>query len=204
MTEKGFMLQMFAEEAEEAEAVEETETIDETEEAEQSGEKTYTETEMNEFADKVVARKLAEWQKKQDREKKKQDEAQKLKEMSEQQKAEYELNELKEELNRLKAKDVQSEMLKAARAILADKNIQAGDDLVSMLISEDADATNAAVNEFADLFKSEVDKAVKDALKGSAPKKGNPSGGLTKEQIMQVKNTAERQKLIKENMDLFQ
>ena len=49
-------------------------------------------------------------------------------------------------------------------------------------------------------------KAVKDALKGKHPKAGN--GGdkppMTKEQILAVKNPSERQKLIAENITLFQ
>ncbi len=202
---KHFMnLQMFADEGADEETTENTEeTTEETTESEKSGEKMYTEAEKNAEIDRVVKQKLAAERKKAEKERKEQDEAKKLQDMNNQQKAEYELQQLKEELASLKQKDARSEMLKTARGILADKNIQVGDELVSMLISTDADETNEAVNQFADLFKSEVDKAVKDALKGTTPKKGGTAGGMTKEQIMEVKNTAERQKLIKEHMDLF-
>ena len=51
-----------------------------------------------------------------------------------------------------------------------------------------------------------VQKAVKDTLKGKLQKQGN--GGdkpsMTKEQILAVKNPSERQKLIAENITLFQ
>lgn len=56
------------------------------------------------------------------------------------------------------------------------------------------------------MYKEAVQKAVKDALKGKPPKAGN--GGdkppMTKGQILAVKNPSERQKLIAENITLFQ
>lgn len=56
------------------------------------------------------------------------------------------------------------------------------------------------------MYKEAVQNAVKDALKGKPPKAGN--GGdkpsMTKEQILAVKNPSERQKLIAENITLFQ
>lgn len=58
----------------------------------------------------------------------------------------------------------------------------------------------------ATMYKEAVQNAVKDALKGKPPKAGN--GGdkpsMTKEQILAVKNPSERQKLIAENITLFQ
>ena len=63
-----------------------------------------------------------------------------------------------------------------------------------------------AVEAFSTMYKEAVQKAVKDALKGKPPKAGN--GGdkpsMTKEQILAVKNPSERQKLIAENITLFQ
>ncbi|MCD8207456.1 MAG: DUF4355 domain-containing protein [Bacteroidales bacterium] len=196
-----FNLQMFADEGADETTTEETETTEEETAAQQEEKSPQKYT--DEDVDRIVRQKLAAERKKAEKERKERDEAKKLQEMNNQQKAEYELQQLKEELASLKQKDAQSEMLKTARGILADKNITVGDELVSMLISTDADETNDAVNQFADLFKSEVDKAVKEALKGETPRKGAPAGGMTKEQIMDVKNTAERQKLIKEHMDLF-
>ena len=44
------------------------------------------------------------------------------------------------------------------------------------------------------LFESAVNKSVKDALKGESPRTGGASGS-TKEQIMKVKWTGQRQKI---------
>lgn len=56
------------------------------------------------------------------------------------------------------------------------------------------------------MYKEAIQNAVKDALKGKPPKAGN--GGdkpsMTKDQILAVKNPSERQKLIAENITLFQ
>ena len=49
-----------------------------------------------------------------------------------------------------------------------------------------------------------VQAAVKEALKGNPPKVGTKKGGLTREQILKVENRVERQRLINENLDLFQ
>ena len=86
--------------------------------------------------------------------------------------------------------------------MLTEKGIAVDDDLVGMLISEDAETTKSAVDSFITAFQNAVNKAVKDALKGEAPKAGGASG-LTRDQIMKVKDRTERQRLINENMNLF-
>ena len=61
------------------------------------------------------------------------------------------------------------------------------------------------LNAFTKFFKDAVQDAIKTKYKGEPPKKG--TGGksnLTKDQIMSVKDPIERQKLIAENMELFQ
>lgn len=154
----------------------------------------------DEDVDKMFDRKFAELMKKHQKE---MDEARRLAEMNAQEKAEYENNKLKEQVQELMKKEARSEMSKAARAMLSEKGINANDDLLSTLISDDADKTKKSVENFITLFQEAVNKAVKDALKGEPPKTGTTSG-LTKEQIMKVANRAERQRLIRENINLFQ
>ena len=95
-----------------------------------------------------------------------------------------------------------SDLSKQARSMLSEKGINISDDLLVMLVSTDADKTKSSVDSFITLFQSAVKTAVTEALKGGTPKTGGASG-ITKDQIMAVKNRAERQKLIKENMHLF-
>ena len=154
----------------------------------------------DEDVDKMFDRKFAELMKKHQKE---MDEARRLAEMNAQEKAEYENNKLKEQVQELMKKEARSEMSKVARAMLSEKGINVNDHLLGALISDDADKTKKSVENFITLFQEAVNKAVKDALKGEPPKTGTTSG-LTKEQIMKVTNRAERQRLIKENMNLFQ
>lgn len=153
----------------------------------------------DEDLDRIFDRKFAQMMKKHQREL---DEAKRLTEMNAQERAEHENKKLQEQVQELLRKEAISEMSKSARAMLNEKNINIGDDLLSILVSEDADKTKKSVDNFISLFEMAVNKAVKDALKGEPPKTGG-SSGLTKEQIMKVANRTERQRLIQENMHLF-
>ena len=93
-------------------------------------------------------------------------------------------------------------MTKTARKMLLDSGISVPDDVLSMLVNTDAEETKRAVDGFAKAFKDAVESAVKERLKGNPPKKGS-GAKITKEQIFKISNPAERQKMIAENMDLF-
>ena len=150
----------------------------------------------------LIERKFAEWQKKQEKNRKRQDEAERLKNMTEQEKKDHKMEELQRQVDDLRKKDAMSKMSATARTMLSEKDINVNDDLIGMLVSEDAETTKSTVETFISAFQAAVNKAVKDALKGEAPRKGG-APGLTKEQILQVKDRTERQRLIQENMHLF-
>lgn len=160
-------------------------------------EKKYTDEDVN----KIIDRKFAEWEKKQNKEK---SEADRLANMNAQQKEQYENEQLKKQVEELLRKDALGKMAAVARGMLGEKNISVSDDLIEMLISDDAEKTKSSVDSFINAFQSAVEKAVKDALKGNTPKKTSEPASITKEQIMKVKDPLERQKLIAEHMDLFQ
>lgn len=153
----------------------------------------------NEDVDKLINRKFAEWQAKKDKEI---NEAQKLAEMNEQQKAEYKLDKLQKELDEYKNRETLSEMAKTARAILSEQNINIPDELVSVLVTTDADTTSANVKAFAKAFQSAVSQAVDSKISHREPKTGG-SKTVTKNDIMAIKDTATRQKAIAENIELF-
>ena len=155
----------------------------------------YTDEDLDRIFDKKFAKMMEKHQKELD-------EAKRLTEMNAQERAEHENKKLQEQVQELLRKEAISEMSKSARAMLSEKNINIGDDLLGILVSEDADKTKKSVENFISLFEVAVNRAVKDALKGEPPKAGGASG-LTKEQIMKVRDRAERQRLINENMHLF-
>ena len=117
-------------------------------------------------------------------------------------KKDHKMEELQRQVDDLRKKDAMSKMSATARTMLSEKDINVNDDLIGMLVSEDAETTKSTVETFISAFQAAVNKAVKDALKGEAPRKGG-APGLTKEQILQVKDRTERQRLIQENMHLF-
>lgn len=157
----------------------------------------YTDKEV----DEILNRKFAEWQKKQQ---KAVDEAKKLSEMNAQQKAEYERDQLQKELDELKRISALSEMSKTARKMLSENGITVSDDLLSVMVTDNAETTKAAVDGFAQMFTEAVEAAVKERLKGEPPRKG--SGGaaaMTKEQIMAIRDPELRQQKMLENKHLF-
>ena len=162
-------------------------------------EKKYTDADL----DKIISKKFAEMQQKQE---KKIAEAAKLAEMNAQQKAEYQRDELQKELDEYKRKDTLAEMSKTARKMLSDEGVNIPDDLLAVLVTPEAEGTKTAVESFAKLFKSAVEDAVKEKLRGEPPKRGSGAGGvaaMTKEQIMNIKDPEARQKAMLENKHLF-
>lgn len=152
--------------------------------------------------DAMLNRKFAEWQKKQQ---KAVDEAKKLAEMDATQKAEYERDQLRKELEDYKRRDSLAAMSKQARKMLADQNISIPDDLLGMMVTTEAEDTKAAVDSFAKLFNEAVEAAVKEKLKGEAPRKG-AGGGIpakTKEQIMAIRDPELRQAEMLKHRELF-
>ena len=198
MEKKFVNLQQFAEEtepkgAEESGAQQVAEGTDP--QPKEGEEKKYT----DEDVDNILNRKFAEWSKKKDAEV---SEAQRLAAMNAQEQAEYQRDKLQKELDELKRKDALSEMSKQARKMLSDNGISVSDELLTVLVTDDAEKTKQAVDAFSSLFNNAVKAAVAEALKGTAPKTGT-SSGLTKEQIFAIKDRSARQKAINENIELF-
>ena len=132
-------------------------------------------------------------------------EAEKLAKMTNEEKAAYRMSQMEKELNAFKEKDTLAEMSKTARKMLSEEDINIPDELLSHLVSTDAEDTKNTVQAFAKLFKDAVQDAVKDKLKGNPPKRGTGGKGtVTREQILAIKNPSERQRMIAEHMDLFE
>ena len=131
-------------------------------------------------------------------------EAEKLAQMTSEEKAEYRAKKAEQELADLKKQIALGDMAKTARKMLSEENISVPDEIIMNLVSDDAEKTKSSVESFAKVFKDAVQAAVKESLKGNPPKAS--SGGtttVTREQILAVKDRAERQRLIAENPQLF-
>lgn len=174
---------------------EQKETENNNSEGKKQNEKKYTDDEVNE----IINKKFEKWTKQKEKE---MDEAKKLADMTAQEKVEYERNQLKKELEELRNANTISEMSKTARGILKERNIDISDELLSMLVTKEADTTKKNVEGFAEMFDKAVEKAVNEKLKGNPPKKGS-NKTLTKEDILNIKDRTERQRKIAENIELF-
>lgn len=176
-------------------------TDDKTDKKEQQPEKTDNNEKKYSDADvdALINKKFAEWSKKRDAEV---NEAKKLAEMSETEKSQYERDKLQKQLDELMAEKELNAMTKTARGILADSGITVSDELLSIMVTTDAEKTKAAVDSFIKLFNETVENTVKERLKGKPPR-GGKAAAKSKEEIMNVKDTAERQRLILENKELF-
>lgn len=131
-------------------------------------------------------------------------EAEKLAQMTSEEKAEYRAKKAEQELADLKKQMALGDMAKTARKMLSEENITVPDEIIMNLVSDDAEKTKSSVESFAKVFKDAVQAAVRESLKGNPPKAS--SGGtttVTREQILAVKDRAERQRLIAENPQLF-
>lgn len=171
------------------------ETENNNSEGKKQNEKKYTDDEVNE----IINKKFEKWTKQKEKE---MDKAKKLADMTAQEKVEYERNQLKKELEELRNANTISEMSKTARGILKERNIDISDELISMLVTKEADITKKNVEGFAEMFDKAVEKAVNEKLKGNPPKKGS-NKTLTKEDILNIKDRTERQRKIAENIELF-
>lgn len=182
-------LQLFADE--EAETEVDQANVD----AEKETEKTFTQDEVN----KIVQDRLAKEKAKNE---KAQEEAKKLAKMNAEQKNQYMVEQLQKELEEYKTKEAKNDMIKEANSMLKEADINLPDEVVAMLIGDNAEDTKICVDSFSKAFKTAVERAVNEKLKGKTPKQKSVAG-LTREDILSVKDRQERQRLIEENEELF-
>lgn len=151
----------------------------------------------DEDIDRIVERKFARWQKAREAEI---DQAKKLERMNAEEQAKYQ----KEEAEKAKAELARYKMADQARSMLAEKNLNVPSDLIDMMIGEDADITKNNIDKFAKLFGDAVNDEVSKRLKGKTPSIGAGNKTITREDIENIKDPVERQKLIAENLRLFE
>jgi len=167
-----------------------------------AGDLKYTDADVDRIIEKKFAQKMKDWEA---RQQKAVDEAKKLEQMNASEKMQHELDKFQKELEEYKKKDLLAEMSRTARKMLADQNLNVGDEILSLLVSEDADSTKAAVDNFTTLFKDAVEKAVKEHFKGEPPSKGSAPGKatMTREEISKIRDPELRQKAMLENKELY-
>lgn len=190
-----------------AEEINETEIVDEVEETEevdtqeatdqQSDEEMIPKSQMEKIIQDRVARANRQAEKQVE-------EAKRLAKMNEDEKEKYRLDQLEQQLEEYKRKEAYYGLSKEAAKMLTEHNIQADDDLLQFVVKDDAEGTQTAVNAFVSLVNAKVEEGVKKALAGNPPRANlHGTSALTKEKIMQEKDSTKRIKLIQDNPHLF-
>lgn len=127
--------------------------------------------------DRIIKSKHSRWQKELESEKQ---EAEKLAKMNAEEKAEHERKKLEERLAEYERKEVLSNMAREAKAMLKEKNVQVNDEVLSLLVKENADDTKANVNAFVEYMESERKRWEIERNTGITPKQTPSStSGIT-------------------------
>lgn len=197
---------------EEKQTVENVETNDERIETDNTEQEKQTEKKEPELkysdddVDEIIDKKFAKWQKQQEEKINELKEAQKLEKMNEDEKADYKIKKLQKELEGYKKRENQSAMAKVAQSMLVEEGFNISDDLVSNLITDEAESTKDNVKDFTKLLKEAVEKEVNERLKGKSPTvktTRTKTAKATKNEILGIKDPVKRQEAIANNLDLF-
>ncbi|HBC8081525.1 TPA: DUF4355 domain-containing protein [Staphylococcus aureus] len=159
--------------------------------------------EQQKKVDEILERRVAHEKKKADEyAKEKAEEAAKLAKMNKDQKAEYEREKLEAELKQLRAEKALNEMRSEARVMFKDKDIDVSDELLDIVVSDSAETTKNNVDNLTKILDEMVQKKVQETLRQNSPKSFSKSG-LSRDEILAIKDDSERQNAIAQNMHLF-
>ncbi len=159
--------------------------------------------EQQKKVDEILERRVAHEKKKADEyAKEKAEEAAKLAKMNKDQKAEYEREKLEVELKQLRAEKALNEMRSEARVMFKDKDIDVSDELLDIVVSDSAETTKNNVDNLTKILDEMVQKKVQETLRQNSPKSFSKSG-LSRDEILAIKDDSERQNAIAQNMHLF-
>ena len=170
------MLQLFAEETvdhtAEPDAVKDSVNPENTSD-DSVEEKKYTDKDV----DAIVNKRFAKWKTEQEQAiKSAKEEAEKLAKMNAEQKQNYEIEKLQKENEKLKQEAAKVELSRSATGILAEKGIEATQDVLDFVVGNDADDTNAKIDKLVKIVESQLKKAEIARATGTTPKTMTNSG----------------------------
>ena len=179
-----------------------TSTTDTDETGEASGEKTYTESEVQALLQREGDRRVSNALKKQQKEfEAKQAEADKLRAMDENQRKEYEYTQRLQELEQKEREFTVAQNKLEATKVLANRELPI--EFVDYIVAEDADTMMENINTFERVFKAAVADAVAKKIASPAPKGGSvKQTGMTKEEFRKL-SVAQQSELFRTNPELY-
>ena len=105
-----------------------------------------------------------------------QTEAEKLAGMSAQQRLEYQNNKLTEELAKMRSENSRNAMISQARVQLTQDGVQASDEILGMIVTEEAESTMSNVAAYTAAVKASAEAMFAKQRQGSTPANGNGGG----------------------------
>lgn len=141
-------------------------------------EKKYTDKDV----DAIVNKRFAKWKTEQEQAvKSAKEEAEKLAKMNAEQKQNYEIEKLQKENEKLKQEAAKVELSRSATGILAEKGIEATQDVLDFVVGNDADDTNAKIDKLVKIVEYQLKKAEIARATGTTPKTMTNSGSQLSE-----------------------
>lgn len=205
-------LQRFADDVDNPD-VDETGKDEVVEEVEEKKEKTFTRAEMGKMMAAEISKQKAEWQKEYEAKLNKAknegiSEGEKMAKMTADEKANLESEKREADLAKREAEITKRELKSVSQTQLSDANLPV--ELVGLLDLTDADKCQESFNKLKEIWEKaqgsydeRIEKDVNKRLVQKQTKVGTGATGMTKAQIMEIKDPTERQKAIAENRNLF-
>lgn len=192
-------LQHFAENVDDPENPTDEELENENEQQDKDTDKTFTKEEFNKKLESELSRRLKQ------KEQEKNDaieEAKKLAKMNKDQRAEHDRKQMEQELKELRAEKAQTEMKSEASNMLQESKITPTEKIIGLVVADSAEKTSERVQAFVEIVNETVRAQVKDSLRQSTPT-ASTSTGLTRQEILSIKDDSKRQHAIAQNRHLF-
>lgn len=126
-----------------------------------------------------------------------------IKELSDEEKAKQEENAKDRRIKELEDRLARNEALKQTKQVFEESDIQVSDDVLDMVVANDNKKTVANVQAITNFIEKIKEDTRKELLAGKTPRTTGVKTSMTKEQIRSIKDTAERQKAMRDNWALF-
>ncbi|MGT2623943.1 DUF4355 domain-containing protein [Streptococcus thoraltensis] len=164
--------------------------------------KTFTQKELDDIVEARVARAVKKAQKYAEEQiQKAQSEGERLAKLSKDERNKEEqakrLSELEKREHDLAMKELRIE----ARSLLSEEGLPA--EFLDIVMADTAESVKDNISNLRTVFDEAVEKRVDERLTQSRVKTGSTAGAMSKQDIMAISDTNERQRLIAENMHLF-
>lgn len=176
-------------------------TVD-TPEATTEENKTFTQQELDDIVESRVARAVKKAQKDAEEQiQKAQSEGERLAKLSKDERNKEEQAKRLSELEKREHDLAMKELSIEARSLLSEEGLPV--EFLDIVMADTAESVKDNISNLRTVFDQAVEKRVDERLTQSKVRTGSTAGAMSKQDIMAISDTAERQRLISENMHLF-